>query len=249
MTTSHVPLIPPVPSSQAGAPDAGSPAPAGKDAVLSRIKQTGVIAIMRHTSASLAAEAAEALLRGGIDVVEVTLNTAGAAEMIRNLSAAFAGRMVVGAGTVLSVNAVHQAVEAGARFIVAPNTDHNVIALCNQLGLPVIPGAFTPTEVVAAWELGADLVKVFPVSSVGPRYIRDLRGPLPDIPLVPTGGVSIANVADFIRAGACAVGAGSELVDRTLVDRRDFAELERRARGFITAVQAARQSGEGKAST
>jgi 2-dehydro-3-deoxyphosphogluconate aldolase/(4S)-4-hydroxy-2-oxoglutarate aldolase len=196
---------------------------------------------MRHTEAALAIEAAEALLRGGVDVVEVTLNTAGAPDMIRQLSRHFDDRVLVGAGTVLSPAAVRQALDAGAGFVVAPNTDPKVIVFCHQQGVPVIPGAFTPTEVVAAWELGADAVKVFPVSTVGPRFIRDLRGPLPDIPLVPTGGVTADNVVEYIGAGAFAVGAGSDLVDKAVVDRRDFGELERRARGFVAGVRAGRR--------
>jgi 2-dehydro-3-deoxyphosphogluconate aldolase/(4S)-4-hydroxy-2-oxoglutarate aldolase len=212
-----------------------TPAPT-KDALLERMKAGGIVAIMRHTEASLAIEAADALLRGGVEVVEVTLNTAGATTMIRDLVAHFGDRMVIGAGTVLSPNGVDQALAAGARFVVAPNTDAKVIGLCNQRNVPVVPGAFTPSEVVTAWQLGADLVKVFPVSSVGPRYLRDLRGPLPHIPLVPTGGITADNAADFIRAGAVALGAGSDLVDKAVVDRRDFAELERRARAFSDAV-------------
>jgi 2-dehydro-3-deoxyphosphogluconate aldolase/(4S)-4-hydroxy-2-oxoglutarate aldolase len=160
--------------------------------------------------------------------------------MIRQLNEHFGDKMLVGAGTVLSTNAVRQALDAGARFIVAPNTDPSVVALCNQLGVAVVPGAFTPTEVASAWGMGADLVKVFPVSSVGPRYVRDLRGPLPEIPLMPTGGVNPDNVAEFVRAGAVAVGAGSDLVDKGVVDRRDFAELERRARAFVDGVRAGR---------
>jgi 2-dehydro-3-deoxyphosphogluconate aldolase / (4S)-4-hydroxy-2-oxoglutarate aldolase len=207
-----------------------------KEAAIARMTTGGVVAIMRHTEASLAIDAAEALLRGGVAVVEVTMNTAGALGMIQQLRAHFGERMLVGAGTVLSPNAVEQATGAGAQFIVAPNTDPAVISRCNQQGLPVVPGAFSPTEVVAAWQAGADLVKVFPVSSVGPRYIRDLRGPLPHIPLVPTGGITVDNAADYIKAGANAVGAGSDLVEKAILDRRDFAELERRARGFSGAV-------------
>jgi 2-dehydro-3-deoxyphosphogluconate aldolase/(4S)-4-hydroxy-2-oxoglutarate aldolase len=219
---------------------AATAAGTGKAADLVRVQRTGVVAIMRHTEASLAVEVAEVLLRGGVDVVEVTLNTAGALEMIKQLTARVGDRMLVGAGTVLSPKAVQAAADAGARFVVAPNTDEKVVGLCNQLGVAVVPGAFSPTEVVAAWNMGADLVKVFPVSSVGPRYIKDLRGPLPDIPLVPTGGVTVDNCADYVRAGAFAVGAGSDLVDKALVDRRDFAELERRARGFAQGVHAGR---------
>ena len=218
-------------------PVTASPA---KEEVMARIRRTGVVAIMRHTEASLAVDAAEALLRGGVDVVEVTLNTSGAAQMIRQLRDRFGDAMLVGAGTVLSPAGVNQALEAGAQFIVAPNTDLKVIALCNRHGVPAFPGAFTPTEVVTALESGADAVKVFPVSSVGPRYIRDLRGPLPEISLVPTGGVTAQNCADFIKAGAIAVGAGSDLVDKAIVDRRDFAELERRARAFADGVKSGR---------
>lgn len=214
----------------------------GKAAGLARVHTTGVVAIMRHTEASLAVDAAEALLAGGVDVVEVTMNTAGAIAMIQQLTGHFGDRMLVGAGTVMSQAAVRQALDAGARFVVAPNTNARVIALCNQEGVAVLPGAFTPTEVVAAYELGADLVKVFPVSSVGPRYIRDLRGPLPEIPLVPTGGITAENCREYIKAGAFAVGAGSDLVDKGIVDRREFAELERRARAFIEGVRAGRSA-------
>jgi 2-dehydro-3-deoxyphosphogluconate aldolase/(4S)-4-hydroxy-2-oxoglutarate aldolase len=212
----------------------------GREETTARIRESGVVAIMRHTEASLAVEAAQALVRGGVDVVEVTLNTAGAAQMIRQLRERFGDRMLVGAGTVLSPKGVSDAVEAGAQFIVAPNTDARVIAQCARLSVPAFPGAFTPTEIVSAWEAGADAVKVFPVSSVGPRYIRDLRGPLPHIPLVPTGGVTAQNCAEYIKAGSVAVGAGSDLVEKGVVDRREFEELERRARAFADGVKAGR---------
>lgn len=219
----------------------GALASTGKrSAAMARVRETGVVAIMRHTEASLAVEAADALLRGGIEVVEVTLNTAGATLMIRHLVDHFGDRMLIGAGTVLSPASVEQALDAGARFIVAPNTNLEVISVCNQRKVPVMPGAFTATEVVAAWEAGADVVKVFPVSSMGPRYIRDLRGPLAEIPLLPTGGVTSGNAGEYIKAGAFAVGAGSDLVEKAVVDRRDFAELEQRAQAFVAAVRMAR---------
>ena len=216
------------------------PGAMGREETTARIRETGVVAIMRHTEASLAVEAAQALLRGGVEVVEVTLNTAGAAQMIGQLVETFGAKMLVGAGTVLSPQGVDQAVAAGARFIVAPNADPRVIARCARHGVPAFPGAFTPTEIVTAWDAGADAVKVFPVSGVGPRYIRDLRGPLPHIPLVPTGGVTAQNCAEFIKAGAVAVGAGSDLVDKGVVDRREFDELERRARAFADGVKVGR---------
>lgn len=206
-----------------------------RDAV-AEIGRIGIVAIMRHTDARLAVATAAALEQGGIGVIEVTMNTAGALAMIEDLSRALGGRLLLGAGTVLSPTAAARAIDAGARFIVAPNTDLQVISYCRQRDVPVIPGALTPTEVLGAWEAGAEVVKVFPVGSLGPRYIRDLRGPLPDIPLLPTGGVTLENAAEFIRAGAFALGVGSELVARDLVAQRDFDALADRARAFVRAV-------------
>ncbi len=213
-------------------------------AIVSRMTVGGVVAIMRHTESSLAVDAALALLAGGVVVVEVTLNSAGALGMIEALARAVGNRMVVGAGTVLCAAAVDEAVGSGARFIVAPNTSREVIARAAHHHVPSVPGAFTPTEILVAWDAGADLVKLFPASAGGPRYLRDIRGPLNHVPIVPTGGVNPSNVAEFIRAGAVAVGAGSDLVDRGVVERRDWAELERRARSFADAVRVGRL-GEG----
>ncbi len=213
---------------------------AARKAIVGRMTANGVVAIMRHTEASLAVEAAEALLAGGVDVVEVTLNTAGALDMIKMLARALGSRMVIGAGTVLTADAVDQAVDAGARFIVAPNTSPHVISRASHHDIPSVPGAFTPTEIMTAWDAGADIVKLFPASAGGPRYLKDVRGPLNFIPICPTGGVSPSNVADFIRAGAVAVGAGSDLVDKGVVDRREWAELERRSRSFVDGVHQGR---------
>ena len=208
--------------------------------ITSRMTAGGVVAIMRHTEATLAIDAAHALLAGGVSVVEVTLNTAGALGMIAALATSMGDTMVVGAGTVLSPQAVDEAVGAGARFIVAPNTSHAVIDRASHHDVPSVPGAFTPTEILTAWDAGADLVKLFPASAGGPRYLRDVRGPLNHVPIVPTGGVNPDNVGEFIKAGAMAVGAGSDLVDRGVVERRDWVELERRARAFSDAVRTAR---------
>lgn len=208
--------------------------------ITSRLTAGGVVAIMRHTEASLAIDAAHALVAGGVHVVEVTLNTAGALGMIEALAKALGDTMVIGAGTVLSPEAVDEAVGAGARFVVAPNTSPGVINRAAHHDVPCVPGAFTPTEILTAWDLGADLVKLFPASAGGPRYLRDVRGPLNHVPIVPTGGVNPENVGEFIRAGAVAVGAGSDLVDRGVVERQDWLELERRARVFSEAVRAAR---------
>jgi 2-dehydro-3-deoxyphosphogluconate aldolase/(4S)-4-hydroxy-2-oxoglutarate aldolase len=207
-----------------------------RQAFVERVRATGIIAILRHTDSTRALESAEALLAGGVEVVEVTLNTAGAFEMISALSRHFGERAVIGAGTVLDADQALMSIESGAQFLVSPHTDSGVVEIADSMGCPVVPGAFTPTEIVRAWRLGADLVKVFPVGSVGPRYIRDIRAPLPDVPLVPTGGVTLDNAAEFIAAGAHALGLGSDLVNPSAVAARDFNGITERARAFIAAV-------------
>ncbi len=208
--------------------------------VLRRVRTTGLIAILRHTEASRAIETAEALLGAGADVVEVTLNTAGAREMLGAIAESFGERLVVGAGTVLSVAAAEQAVAAGARLIVCPHLDEAIVQYAIQQQSAVIPGAFTPTEILRAWTGGASMVKVFPAGPVGPRYIRDLLAPLDDVPLVPTGGVNLDNAAEFIRAGAVALGLGSALVDPKLVAAGRFDQIAATASAFLAAIRSAR---------
>jgi len=210
------------------------------DPMVQRIFDAGIIAIMRRTDSALAVETAEALLAGGVSVVEVTLNTPDAEEMLRTLSERVGDRMLVGAGTVLTALDARRALGAGARFIVSPHTDPDVIAATRRASAPVIPGAFTPTEIVRAWQLGASVVKVFPVGSVGPRYLRDVLAPLTDIPLLPTGGVTLENAAEFIRAGARGLGLGSDLVSPKAVAERDFPSIAERARRFVEEVRRGR---------
>jgi 2-dehydro-3-deoxyphosphogluconate aldolase/(4S)-4-hydroxy-2-oxoglutarate aldolase len=213
-----------------------------RDEVLQRIRSSGLIAIMRHTEASRAIETAEALVAGGADVVEVTLNTRGALVMLRAIAQHFGSRLVVGAGTVLSTEAAIEAADAGARLIVSPHLDEAIVRSCAERQIACIPGSFTPTEILQAWRAGASMVKVFPAGSVGPRYIRDVRAPLNDIPLVPTGGVTLENATEFIRAGASALGLGSALVDPKVVVTGDWDHLTATARAFGAAIQAGRPS-------
>jgi 2-dehydro-3-deoxyphosphogluconate aldolase/(4S)-4-hydroxy-2-oxoglutarate aldolase len=208
--------------------------------LVDRIFEAGIISIMRRTDSSLAVETAEALLAGGVSVVEVTLNTSGALEMLSALAAKLGDRMAIGAGTVMSAEDVRRAVDAGARFIVSPHTDAAVIEAAQNASAPAFPGAFTPTEIVRAWQLGASCVKVFPVGSVGPRYLRDVLAPLTEIPLLPTGGVTLENAAEFIKAGARGLGLGSDLVSARVVAARDFASLTDRARAFVEEVRRGR---------
>lgn len=179
------------------------------------MRESRAIAIGRHISAADAPRIGEALVAGGVRVMELTLNEpeSDALAAIRSLAAAADGLgALVGAGTVLSIDGAQRALDAGARFIVSPHTDSALVTWCADQGVPCFPGALTPTEILAAWRAGASAVKLFPASAVGPDYLRQIAGPFPDIPIVPTGGVSAQNAADWITAGAVAVGMGSWLV-------------------------------------
>jgi 2-dehydro-3-deoxyphosphogluconate aldolase/(4S)-4-hydroxy-2-oxoglutarate aldolase len=202
----------------------------------------GVVAVLRFGDARHLRPAAEALAAGGVVGLEVTLTTPGAVDAIRDLAAdaALADRCVVGAGTVLDAGSARRAIDAGARFVVSPVLDVHVVALCREQGTAVLPGALTPTEILRAWDAGADAVKVFPSSAVGPGYFRDVLAPLPHVRLVPTGGVSLENVDAWVRAGAVAVGVGSSLADPALVAAGRTGELTARARAYVDRVQTAR---------
>ncbi len=187
---------------------------------------------MRHTEPTLAVEAAEALAVGGVPVVEVTWNSAGVLPMIRAITETLGNRVLVGVGTVLDLEAAEAAVDAGAEFVVSPHTDPTLVAAMVARGVPAIPGALSPTEVVAAWKAGASLVKVFPAASVGPGHLKDLRGPLPEVPYLPTGGVNLDNAPAFMAAGAWGLGLGSALVDATVVRERRWDDLSKTAAAF-----------------
>ncbi len=188
-----------------------------------------MVAILRRTEPRLAVETAEALLAGGVDCLEVTCDSAGALDMLRAIQAQLGERVLLGAGTVLDAQTAGEALAAGARFLVSPHLDIDLVSWLAERGVPWIPGAFTATEVLGAWRAGAIAVKVFPAGSVGPGYIKDLLGPFRDIPLVPTGGVTLDNAAAFLSAGAWGLGIGSALVDGKLVAERRFDELQARA--------------------
>ncbi|HZU83389.1 MAG TPA: bifunctional 4-hydroxy-2-oxoglutarate aldolase/2-dehydro-3-deoxy-phosphogluconate aldolase [Polyangiaceae bacterium] len=208
--------------------------------VCRRIEEVGVIPVVRAPSAELAVRAAEALVAGGLTVVELTLTVPDAVAVIRSLCARFAGRAVVGAGTVLSAEHATASVEAGAAFVVSPGLVTDAIGAAHAMGAVAVPGALTPTEVMSAVRAGADMVKIFPCSAVGgPKYIRALRAPLPDVKLVPTGGVTLATAAEYIAAGAAALGVGSELVDLAALSAGGDAVLAERASELAAVVRAA----------
>jgi len=213
-----------------------------KTEVLQRIRATGLIPVVRAESADLAMRAVEAIKAGGVDVLEVTMTVPGAIDVIAKLAATFGTEVVIGAGTVLDPDTAYQCVQAGAQFIVSPALNEETISFCRRNDVAVFPGALTPTEVVHAWNAGADAVKVFPAGAVGgASYLKALKAPLPQIELVPTGGVSLKTAADFIKAGAMALGVGADLVDtKALREGRDEVITER-AREFLEIVREARQ--------
>jgi 2-dehydro-3-deoxyphosphogluconate aldolase/(4S)-4-hydroxy-2-oxoglutarate aldolase len=206
-----------------------------------RIEAVGIVPVIRAASPELALRAAEAVLAGGISVFEITMTVPDAPAVIETLAARLGARAVVGAGTVLDAVAAARCIDAGAAFVVSPGFDAATVAAAHARGVPAMPGALTPTEVIAAWKAGADMVKIFPASAVGgPKYLRALRGPLPDVKLLPTGGVNAATAGDYIAAGAAALGVGSELIDPAALARGDDALLTTRARELLAAVAAAR---------
>jgi 2-dehydro-3-deoxyphosphogluconate aldolase/(4S)-4-hydroxy-2-oxoglutarate aldolase len=205
------------------------------------IRQSGVIAIMRVKNPDQLLNAADAIRAGGVRAIEVTMTTPGALSVVEQAVARYGDEVVFGAGTVLDPESARAAILAGAQFIVAPGFKAAVIELCHRYSIPVFPGAYTPTEILAAWEAGADMVKVFPASVGGPGFIKALKAPLPQVELVPVGGVTAANTAEFIRAGSAAVGVGGDLIDQKLLDAKDWVTLTDRARRFIDEVSKGRQ--------
>lgn len=206
---------------------------------IERIVDTGVIAVLRGVDGSRAPDVVGAIEAGGVDVVEITADTAGAADIVETIDRTFEG-VLVGAGTVLDADTAAAMARAGARFVVSPTVEQAVIETCHRHDVPVIPGAFTPTEVLRAHRAGADLVKVFPASTGGPGHLSALGGPLGHVQLVPTGGVDAGNAGSFIEAGAVAVGVGGAIVDDEAVRAGEFDTVRENARAVLAAVEAAR---------
>lgn len=214
-----------------------------KDAAIKRILDTGIVAVLRAPSGEALTDVAEALLAGGVEAIEVTFTVPGAHRVIEHVAAKLGDRILLGAGTVLDPETARIAFLSGAEFIVAPTVNLDVIRMCRRYDKAVMPGALTPTEVLTAWEAGADIVKVFPSDITGPGYLKALRGPLPQIRLMPTGGVNLETAAGFLRAGACALGVGGSLVEPKAVASRDMVRIEALARQYVEIVQETRQCG------
>ena len=212
-----------------------------KSEIIQRLLEPGIIAIIRADSSEQLVEAAGALLAGGVTAMEVTMTTPNALAVITAVTRQFGDAILMGVGSVIDPATVIAAVAAGAEFIVTPVTKPPVIAAANELGKPIASGAFTPTECLLAHESGADFVKLFPAELGGPAYIKSLLAPLPMLRIVPTGGVTPETAAAFLQAGSVALGAGSSLVSKEILQKRDWAELTKRAALFVQAVRAAKK--------
>jgi 2-dehydro-3-deoxyphosphogluconate aldolase/(4S)-4-hydroxy-2-oxoglutarate aldolase len=213
---------------------------ASRSAIVRDIEDAGVIAVIRLASGAQLRAVSDALIEGGVRALEVTMTVPRAVSLIEELASSLPSGVLVGAGTVLDPDTASDVIRAGAKFVVSPVFRRSLVERCHRFEIPVMPGCFTPTEILDAWEAGADLVKVFPATSLGPGYFKDMRGPLPQVRLVPTGGVTKDNAGDWIRAGAVAIGAGTALVDRAAVDERRFDVITANARHFVNALRHAR---------
>jgi len=212
-----------------------------KQGVRERIIEVGIVPVVRASSPAEARMAAEAVCKGGISIVEITMTVPGAVDVIRELAKGSGKEILIGAGTVLNAEMARRCLDAGAEFLVSPGFNHDMVELAVREGKLVMAGALTPTEVITAWEAGADFVKVFPCGQVGgAKYIRALKGPLPQIPLVPTGGVNLNTAAEFIEAGAAALGVGGELVQAEALTAGKTEVIVENARKFLEIVKRAR---------
>ena len=211
-----------------------------RENVVTEIERTGVVAVIRTKNKEEVRTIVDAIIAGGVRILEITMTIPGAAELIRELSDDLGNTCILGAGTVIDKDSATQVIEAGAKFVVSPTYDPQVVALCHNHKIAVIPGCFSPTEILSAWKVGADIVKVFPAGNAGPQYLRDLKGPLPQIKLMPTGGVTIENSGTWIRAGAVAVGIGTALLDPKAIADGDYFRLTTNARQLRESIDAAR---------
>jgi len=212
-----------------------------KKEVLQRIEEVGVVPVVRASSAEEAMQVIEAIKAGGVSVLEITMTVPRAVRVIEQVADRFGAEVVVGAGTVLDAETARACILAGATFVVSPSLNTGTIELCRRYSVAVMPGALTPTEVVTAWQAGADVVKVFPCGALGgAKYLKSLKAPLPQIEMIPTGGVSLQTVAEFIEAGALALGVGADLVDTKAIRAGQPEKVTEAARAYVAAVRAAR---------
>jgi 2-dehydro-3-deoxyphosphogluconate aldolase/(4S)-4-hydroxy-2-oxoglutarate aldolase len=211
-----------------------------KEQLLQTVADAGVVAVIRASSKDQLLDIAGALLAGGVPAIEVTMSTPKAIAGIEQLADKLGDKAVIGVGTVIDPATARDAIAAGAQFVVSPVIDPEIVATARRYGKIMIPGAFTPTEILKAWTSGADVVKVFPSTALGPGYFKDILAPLPQLKLTPTGGVDLKNVGNWIKAGAVFVGAGSSLVSKDAMAKSDWGAITNNAKAFVEAIRAAR---------
>ena len=207
-----------------------------RHANLQRVLDRRIVAIIRAPTGEQLADVAKAIYKGGIDIIEVTFTVPGAVDILRQVNDELGDSILLGAGSVLDTETARAAMLAGAKFIVSPVVQPDVIRMCNRYGAVCMPGAFTPTEVITAWEAGADVVKVFPANVGGPSYLQALHGPLPQVNLMPTGGVDLNTLGDFMNAGACAVGLGSSLVEKSALESGNLQRITELSAAYVKAM-------------
>lgn len=208
--------------------------------VVRAIEQCGVVAVIRLQDPQKLRGVVDALMAGGVRALEVTMTVPGAIGLIEQIAPTLPPEFILGAGTILDPETARMALLAGARYIVSPVYRPEVVKMCHRYDAAAMPGCFTPTEILDAWETGADVVKVFPATALGPGFFKDVRGPLPQVKMMPTGGVSLANAGEWIKAGAVAIGVGTAMVDSKAVASNDWTTITETARRFVGAVAAAR---------
>src|SRR5436309_68367 len=213
-----------------------------KESHLQRVLDCGLVAVVRSPDSRQLVDVARALADGGITVVEITMSVPNALDVLHEVRQALGERLVLGAGTILDPETARAALLAGAEYLVSPTLNLDVIRLCQRYDKLVMPGAFSPTEILTAWEAGADIVKVFPAEVVGPAFFKALRGPLPQIRLMPTGGVDLTTAAAFLQAGACCLGVGGQLIEPKAVAERNFDRIRDLAGQYVQIVKQARNS-------
>src|SRR5947199_10249754 len=213
-----------------------------KEDQLRHVLDCGIVAVVRSPDSQQLVEVVRALADGGVTVAEITMTVPEALDVVKQVRAALGDRVLLGAGTILDPETARSAILAGAEYIVAPTLNLEVIKLCRRYDKLVMPGAFTPTEILAGWEAGADIVKVFPADVVGPAFFKAMRGPLPQIRLMPTGGVDLNTAAAFLHAGACCLGVGGQLIEPKAVAERDFDRIRDLARQYVNIVKQTRGS-------
>ena len=211
-----------------------------RQSITDAIEREGIVAVIRIKEPEKLRAVVDAIAEGGVRALEVTMTVPGAVDLIRELAPALPAGFTFGAGTVLDADTANRVIDAGAQFVVSPVFRRSVIDTCHARGVPAMPGCFSPTEILDAWEAGADVVKVFPATALGPGFFRDVRGPLPQVKLMPTGGVTLDNAGDWIRAGAVAVGVGTALLDAKAIAAGDYAVLRANAERIVANVRAAK---------